>query len=73
MASAACELTLLRQLFQQLKLKDIQEIRLICDNQVVLHIASNLVFMKGPNTEIDCHFVGEKVPSGEIVFIPKST
>lgn len=67
MAAAACELTWLRQLLQQLKLGDIQDTKLICDNQAALHIASNPVFHeRTKHIEIDCHFVREKVLSGEI-------
>jgi len=48
MATATCELRWLRQLLLQLKIGDIHETKLICDNQVALHIASNSVFHKEP-------------------------
>jgi len=64
MAVASCELTWLRELLQ-LKIGDIHETKLICDNQVALHIASNPVFHeKTKHIEIDCTFVKEKVLYG---------
>jgi hypothetical protein len=60
MAATACELTWLRQ--------DVKAMKLICDNQAALHIASNLVFHeRTKHIEIDCHFVRDKVLSGEII------
>ena len=44
MAVATCEITWLRQLLQQLKFGDTQDTKLICDNQVAIHIASNPIF-----------------------------
>ena len=68
MAVVACELTSLRQLLQQLQFGDTQDTKLICDNQAILHIASNPVFHeRTKHIEIDYHFVREKVLSGEIM------
>jgi hypothetical protein len=68
MAATTCELTWLRQLLQQLKLADVKTMKLICDNQAALHIASNPVFHeRTKHIEIDCHFVRDKVLSREIV------
>ncbi|MCI25689.1 hypothetical protein A2U01_0046880, partial [Trifolium medium] len=68
MAATACELTWLKQLLQQLKLGDVKAMKLICDNQAALHIASNPVFHeRTKHIEIDCHFVRDKVLSGEIL------
>ena len=44
MAAAACEITWLRQLLQQIKFGDVQDAGLICDNEAAIHIASNPVF-----------------------------
>lgn len=41
---------------------------LACDNEVAVHIASNLVFYtRNEHIDIDCHFVKEKVLSRDIV------
>lgn len=67
MANAACELTWLRSLFDEFEVPQSGPMMLYCDNQAVLHIASNLVFHEQTkHTELDCHFIREKIQSGII-------
>ena len=68
MAMATCELIWLKQLLKELQIEEARPMTLICDNQVTLHIASNPVFHeRTKHIEIDCHFVREKIESGDIV------
>jgi len=58
MAVATCELIWIKQLLQELKFGNAQQMKLYCDNQAALHIVSNLVFHeRTKHIEIDCHFV----------------
>ncbi|XP_070044037.1 uncharacterized mitochondrial protein AtMg00810-like [Nicotiana tomentosiformis] len=68
MAMATCELVWVKQLLKELKFGEISKMELVCDNQAALHIASNPVFHeRTKHIEIDCHFVREKILSGDIV------
>jgi len=59
-----CELIWLKQLFQELKYGKVTQMKLICDNQAALHIASNPIFNKRTkHIKIDCHFIREKILS----------
>jgi hypothetical protein len=67
MASATCELIWLKQLLKELQFGEIMQMTLVCDNQAALHIASNPVFHeRTKHIEIDCHFIREKILSGDI-------
>ena len=58
MASATWELIWLKHLLKDLQFREVTQMTLICDNQVVLHISSNPVFHKRTkHIEIDCHFI----------------
>ena len=65
MTLATCELVWLKQLIQELRFVEVSQMKLLCDNQAALHIASNPVFHeRTKHIEIDCHFVREKVLLG---------
>ena len=56
MALATCELTWLRHLLQELRFGKGEQMKLICDNQATLHIASNAVFHeRTKHIEVDFH------------------
>ena len=68
MAAATCELVWIKQLLRELKFGETDKMELVRDNQAALHIVSNPVFHeRTKHIEIDCHFVREKILSGEIV------
>ncbi|RVW63721.1 Retrovirus-related Pol polyprotein from transposon RE1 [Vitis vinifera] len=57
MALATCELIWLRHLLQELRFGKDEQMKLICDNQAALHIASNPVFHeRTKHIEVDCPF-----------------
>ena len=65
MALETYELIWLRHLLQELRFGKDEQMKLICDNQAVLHIASNPVFHeRTKHIEVDCHFIREKIASG---------
>ena len=65
MALATCELIWLRHLLQELRFGKGEQMKLIYDNQVALHIASNPVFHEmTKHIEVDCHFIKEKIAFG---------
>ena len=65
MTLATCELIWLKHLLQELRFENDELMKLICDNQAVLHISSNLVFHKRTkHIEVDCHFIRENIASG---------
>ena len=65
MALTTCELIWLRHLLQELRFGKDEQMKLICDNQAALHIASNPIFHeRTKHIEVDCHFIREKIASG---------
>ena len=64
MALATCELIWLKHLLRELRFGKDEQMKLICDNQAALHIASNPVFHeRTKHIEVNCHFIREKIAS----------
>jgi len=58
----------LNQILKELQFKEAQPLTPICDNQVVLYIASNPVFHDmNKHNNIDSHIVKEKIESINII------
>jgi hypothetical protein len=67
MTSTTSELIWIKQLLGDMKIDHTKLMQIYCDNQAARHIASNPVFHERTKyIEVDCHFVREKVQSGEI-------
>ncbi|CAL1397449.1 unnamed protein product [Linum trigynum] len=67
MASTVSEVIWLRFLLIELGVPQHSPTPLHCDNQAALHIAANPVFHeRTKHVEMDCHFVRERVVTGEI-------
>ena len=65
MTLATCEPIWLKHLLQELRFGKDEQMKLICDNQVALHISFNPVFHeRTKHIEVDCHFIKEKSASG---------
>ena len=65
MALATFELIWLKHLFQELRFGKDEQMKLICDTQVALHISSNPVFHeRAKHIEVDYHFIRGKIASG---------
>ena len=65
MTLATCELIWLKYVLLELRFGKDEQMKLICDNQVTLHISSNSIFQeRTKHIEVDCHFIREKIASG---------
>ncbi|GMP72828.1 hypothetical protein CsSME_00030729 [Camellia sinensis var. sinensis] len=66
MANTCLEITWLRYILRDLRVKQKGPAPLHCDNQAALHIAANPVYHeRTKRIEIDCHIVREKLHAGE--------
>ena len=53
------------KILQELRFENDEQMKLVCDNQIALHIASNPVFHERTKyIEVDYHFIREKIASG---------
>ena len=67
MTQFVCEIMWIHQLWMEMGIEISVPAKLWCDNQVVMHIASNPIFYeRTKHIEIDCHFVREKIQLGLI-------
>ncbi|KAK3000389.1 hypothetical protein RJ639_022344 [Escallonia herrerae] len=67
MAVTTCELTWLKSFLLSLGIYHDRPMRLFCDNQAALYIASNPVFHeRTKHIEMDCHYVKEQLLAGNI-------
>lgn len=67
MADTCCEVTWLLAVFEDFGIDCLTLVKLYCDNQSVLYIASNSVFHEHTNNiKIDCHLVRKKLNLGII-------
>ena len=66
-AITTCELIWLKALLKDLGYLTNQPMKLFCDNQVAIHIATNPAFHeRTKHIEVDCHFIREKIQDGTI-------
>ncbi|CAN4098284.1 unnamed protein product [Withania somnifera] len=62
MSKSTCEIIWLHHLLSEIGVKHPTPSKLGCDNQVVLHIASNSVYHeRTKHIEVDRHFIREKI------------
>ncbi|KAA0054264.1 putative mitochondrial protein [Cucumis melo var. makuwa] len=65
MTQSVCKIVLIHQLLSEIGFSIKVSAKLWCDNQVALHIASNIVFHeRTKHIEVDCHFIREKIHDG---------
>ncbi|GJS93849.1 retrovirus-related pol polyprotein from transposon TNT 1-94 [Tanacetum coccineum] len=67
MAQTTCELVWLRNLLSEIGFPQSKPMKMWCDNQATIYIATNPVFHeRTKHIEVDCHFTREKLEDGTI-------
>ena len=67
MAQTTCELVWLRNLLGEIGFPQSKPMKMWCDNQAAIYIATNPVFHeRTKHIEVDCHFTREKLEDGTI-------
>ncbi|GJT41874.1 retrovirus-related pol polyprotein from transposon TNT 1-94 [Tanacetum coccineum] len=67
MAQTTCELVWLRNLLSEIGFPQSKPMKMWCDNQATIYIATNPVFhQRTKHIEVDCHFTREKLEDGTI-------
>ncbi|GJZ41104.1 retrovirus-related pol polyprotein from transposon TNT 1-94 [Tanacetum coccineum] len=67
MAQTTCELVWLRNLLCEIGFPQSKPMKMWCDNQATIYIATNPVFHeRTKHIEVDCHFTREKLEDGTI-------
>nr|GEV61802.1 cysteine-rich RLK (receptor-like protein kinase) 8 [Tanacetum cinerariifolium] len=68
MAQTTCELVWLHNLLGEIGFPQSKPMKMWCDNQAAIYIATNLVFHEmTKHIEVDCHFTREKLKDGTII------
>ncbi|KAJ4754029.1 Retroelement pol polyprotein-like [Rhynchospora pubera] len=68
MASVTCELIWLKSFLSSLDIDHVKPMKLHCDSQAAIHIATNPVFHeRTKHIELDCHFVRDQIKLGSVV------
>nr|GEU79651.1 copia protein [Tanacetum cinerariifolium] len=67
MSQTTCELVWLRNLLGEISFPESKPMKMWCDNQAAIYIATNPVFHeRTKHIEVDCHFTSEKLEDGTI-------
>ena len=72
-AAVAAEVTWIVRLLDDLEVKNLTPIKLICDNQSTIYIAKNPIFHdRTKHIEVDCHITRDKVLEGllQLSYLP---
>ena len=70
MTKVICELLWIRNIMQDLHIKQINPMKLYCDNKVACNIAHNLVqHDRTKRVEVDSHFIKEKLEA-KLIEVP---